>query len=110
MNKEVTAYIQKTQPWQQEVCGLLRTMVHDVVADIEERLQYGKPHFLKDGSYLAVMHVGKDKVSFMIFNAKDIEAPGLLRPMGNGERKVADITDGQTVDYRQLASLLAQAA
>ena len=108
MNDEVTAYIQKTEPWQQAVCESLRKMVHEVITDVEERLQYGKPHFLKDGSYRAVIHVGKDKISFMIFNAKDIEAPGLLRAMGNGERKVADITDGQTVDYKQLATLLAK--
>jgi hypothetical protein len=82
--------------------------VHEVVPDVEERLQYGKPHFLKDGSYVAVIHVSKDKVSFMLFNATAVEAPGILRSMGKGERKTADITEGQPVDYQQFAGFLAQ--
>ncbi len=108
MNEEVSAYIQQTKPWQVDVCNSLREIVHQAIPDVEERLQYGKPHFLKDGSYAAVIHASKDKVSFMIFNASDIEAPGLLRSMGKGERKTADITEGQTVDYQQLATLLGQ--
>lgn len=109
MNEEVTAYIQQTKPWQIDVCNSLRETVHQAIPGVEERLQYGKPHFLNDGSYAAVIHASKDKVSFMIFNATDIEAPGVLRSMGKGERKTADITEGQTVDYQQLATLLGRA-
>jgi hypothetical protein len=108
MNEEVTAYIQQVKPWQSDVCNSLREVVHQTIPDVEERLQYGKPHFLKDGSYAAVIHVSKDKVSFMIFNATDVNAPGLLRAMGKGDRKTADITEGQTVDYQLLGTLLGQ--
>ena len=109
MNQEVTDYIQKTQPWQIEVCEALRKTIVDVVPSIEERLQYGKPHYLKDGSYAAVIHVSKDKVSFMLFNATGIaEVKGFLRSMGGGERKVIDIKEGQAVDYKQIADLIRQ--
>jgi len=109
MNEEVTQYIQKSQPWQQDVCKLLREMILQVIPDVEERLQYGKPHYLKNGHYAAVIHVGKDKVSFMVFNASDVaEIKGLLRSMGNGERKTVDITEGQTLGYTQLADILRQ--
>jgi hypothetical protein len=107
MDPQVSAYIEKTQPWQQEVCEALRKMVHDTVPGAEERLQYGKPHFVKDGEFIAVIHAGKDKVSFMLFNASDIKAD-MLRAMGNGDRKVIDIVEGQTVDYKQLGDLLAK--
>lgn len=107
MDPQVSAYIEKTQPWQQEVCEALRKMVHDTVPGAEERLQYGKPHFVKDGEFIAVIHAGKDKVSFMLFNASDIKAD-MLRAMGNGDRKVIDIVEGQTVDYKQLGDLLAE--
>jgi hypothetical protein len=107
MNEEVTQYIQKTQPWQVAVCNTLRDLILKNVPDVEERLQYGKPHYLKDGSYLAVIHVSKDKVSFMIFNAAEIpEVKGFLRSMGNGDRKTVDIQDGQSVDYEQVADLV----
>ena len=109
MNEEVTQYIQKSQPWQQDVCQSLREMIPQVIPDIEERLQYGKPHYLKNGHYAAVIHVGKDKVAFMVFNAASIaEEKGLLRSMGNGERKVVDIVQGQSVDYAALADIVRQ--
>jgi hypothetical protein len=109
MNEEVTQYIQKSQPWQQEVCTSLREMIRNVMPDVEERLQYGKPHYLKNGHYAAVIHVAKDKVAFMVFNATDVaEVKGLLRSMGNGERKVVDIVEGQDVDYSVLADILRQ--
>lgn len=109
MNDDVTRYINKTQPWQIDVCEKLRAMVGQTIADVEERLQYGKPHYLKNGHYAAVISVAKDKVSFMVFNAADIpEVKGFLRSLGNGERKAVDIKDGQPVDYTALAGILAK--
>lgn len=107
MNEEVTQYIQKTQPWQAEVCSALRELILTNLPNVEERLQYGKPHYLKNGSYLAVIHASKDKISFMLFNATEIpEVKGFLRSMGNGDRKTVDISEGQSVDYEQLADLV----
>ncbi|QLY29923.1 DUF1801 domain-containing protein [Nocardia huaxiensis] len=109
MNSEVTQYINRTQPWQIEVCERLRTMVADTIPEVEEQMLYGKPHFLKNGQHAALIHVAKNKVSFMVFNAGDIAAvPGVLRSMGNGERKTADIVEGQDTDYDQLARILTE--
>lgn len=109
MNDEVTDYIAKTLPWQAEVCRRLREMVHATIAGAEEKLQYGKPHFLKNGKHAAVIHVARSKVSFMVFEAGDIEpVKGVLRSLGNGDRKAADITEGQDVDYDLLAGVLAK--
>ncbi|MBE1489621.1 DUF1801 domain-containing protein [Plantactinospora soyae] len=111
MSDDVTQYINKAQPWQIDVCEKLRAMVGQTIPDVEERLQYGKPHYLKNGHYAAVIAVAKDKVSFMVFNATDIpEVKGYLRALGNGERKAVDIKDGQTVDYDALASILGKTA
>lgn len=109
VNQEVTDYINKTQPWQVEVCEALRKMLFETIPSVEERLQYGKPHYLKNGSYAAVIHVSKDKISFMLFNASEVpEVKGFLRSMGNGDRKVVDIAEGQHLDYQQLANLTRQ--
>lgn len=109
MNKEVTEYIQKSHPWQQDICESLRKTILEVIPDVEERLQYGKPHYLKNGHYAAVIHIAKDKIAFMVFNAAEIaEIKGTLRSMGKGERKVVDITEGQVVDYGMLADILRQ--
>jgi hypothetical protein len=107
VNDEVTQYINKTQPWQIEVCEKLRAMIDQTVPGVEERLQYGKPHYLKNGHYAAVIAVAKAKVSFMVFNAADVpEVKGFLRAMGNGERKTVDIIEGQELDYGALAGIL----
>lgn len=45
-NVEVTAFIEQIQiPWQVEVAGQLRQLVHDTIPDVQERVQYKKPHF-----------------------------------------------------------------
>ena len=111
MNKEVTDYIQKLPKWQVEVCGSLRKMIHKTVPGVEERLQYGKPHYLKDGHYTAVVHAAKDKVSFMIFNAGKLEEiKGFFKSMSDANRKTATIAEGQKVDYTLLSGLLKKAS
>lgn len=107
MNDEVTQYINNTAPWQLAVCEKLRAMIHETVPLVEERFQYGKPHFFKNGQYAAVIAVSRNKVSFMVFNATDIPVvKGFIRPLGKGERKSADIEEGQEVDYDALADIL----
>ena len=111
MNQEVTQYIQKLQNWQVEVCESLRKMVYETIPDIEERLQYGKPHYLKDGHYACVIHAAKDKVSFMIFNAGELkEIKGFFKSMSSPDRKAVTLKEGQEVDYKLLSGLLKQAA
>lgn len=110
MNQEVTRYIQKLQPWQVEVCDALRKRVYESIPDVEERLQYGKPHYLKNGHYAGVIHAAKDKVSFMIFNAGELEEiKGFFKSASSPERTTATIREGQDVDLRLLSHLLNRA-
>ncbi len=109
MNPEVTAFIESlNQPWQVEVSSRLRDMVNRSVPDIAERIQYKKPHFLKNGKYAAVITPSKDAVAFMIFNAEGLELPTGFE--GPPERKWIKIREGQTPDYEMLAKLLVQAS
>ncbi|TMV46809.1 DUF1801 domain-containing protein [Paenibacillus mesophilus] len=109
MNQEVTAFIESiNQPWQVEVCNRLRQMVHQSIPDVEERVQYKKPHFLKNGKYAAVISPAKDAISFMIFNVADLELPKGFE--GPPERKWVKIRDGQSADYDMLANILVQAS
>jgi hypothetical protein len=111
MNQEVTQYIEKLQKWQVEVCESLRKMIYETIPDIEERLQYGKPHYLNGGHYACVIHAAKDKVSFMIFNAGELkEIKGFFKSMSSPDRKAVTLKEGQEVDYKLLSDLLKQAA
>ncbi|GLX67782.1 DUF1801 domain-containing protein [Paenibacillus glycanilyticus] len=107
--EEVTAFIGAlAQPWQAELSSALRDLVHETVPSVEERIQYKKPHFLKNGKYAAVISTAKDAVSFVIFNAEGIEFPKGFD--GPPERKTVKFKDGQAVDYSLLGELLNKAA
>ena len=108
---EVTEYIGKIKlEWQAEVAKQIRATVGKAVPEAEERIQYGKPHFLKSGKYAAVLGTAKGWVTFTIFNAEGIEGPEGFFEAGPPERKTVKILKGQTVDYDLLAKLLKQAA
>ncbi|WNS45513.1 DUF1801 domain-containing protein [Paenibacillus sp. MMS20-IR301] len=111
MNQEVTDFIAGINlPWQAEICTRLREVVHDSVPEIAERIQYGKPHFLKNGKYAAVISTAKGWVSFSIFNAAGLEVPEGLFEAGSGDRLTVKLLEGKPVDYTLLASLLKQAS
>jgi len=107
MNQEVTAYIEKLPEWQIKTCDTLRKMIYKAIPNVEERMQYGKPHYLKNGHYACVIHAAKDKISFMIFNATDLEEiKGFFKSMATPDRKTATILKDQAIDYKQLADFL----
>lgn len=110
MNPEVTAFIEKAkEPWQAELSASLREIVHQAIPDVQERIQYNKPHFLKNKKYAAVISLSKDAVSFTIFNAAELTLPdGLFE--GPPERKTIKFRNGQPVDSAMLGDLLSQAA
>lgn len=111
MNQEVTAYIEKLPEWQIKICDTLRKMIYKTIPNVEERMQYGKPHYLKNGHYACVVYAAKDKISFMIFNATELEEiKGFFKSMATPDRKTATILKDQAVDYKQLADFLKQAS
>ena len=111
MNDDVTTYIEQIKlDWQREIAQRLRQAIHDAVPDVTERIQYGKPHFLKNGKYAAVLGTAKGWVSFTIFNAGGLTAPDDVFEAGDPDRKTVKIKAGQEVDYDLLTELLRQAA
>lgn len=109
MNKEVSTFIENLgQSWQVELCNKLRQLVHDTISEVEERIQYKKPHFLKNGKYAAVISPSKDAIAFMIMNAKDVTFPKGFD--GPDERKWKKFKSGDSPDYSLLGDLLKQAS
>jgi hypothetical protein len=112
MNQEIATYINKIdQTWQAEVCTRLDQIIQQSIPDVQERIQYGKPHYLKNGKYACVLGTARAWVSLTIFNAAALEAPeGLFEAGDSPDRKTIKVRNGQTVDYELLAGLLQQAA
>ncbi|WJH36915.1 DUF1801 domain-containing protein [Paenibacillus sp. CC-CFT747] len=102
MNQEVTDFIEALkEPWQQELSAGLRKAVQGAIPDAQERIQYNKPHFLKNGKYAAVISTSKDAVSFTIFNAAALELPE-DRFDGPPERKTMKLRKGDCFDPGQV--------
>ncbi|MBS4174675.1 DUF1801 domain-containing protein [Bacillus sp. FJAT-49736] len=110
MNQEVTDLIQSIkEPLQGDLATSLREVVHQAIPDINERIQYKKPHFLNNGKYAAVISTSKEAVSFTIFNASTLELPeGMFD--GPPERKTLKLRKGDTFDFEQLVSWVGQAS
>ena len=110
MNPEVTNYIEGVkEEWQRDLSAQLREVVHQAVPDVQERIQYKKPHFLKNGKYTAVISTSKDAVSFTIFNTSSLTLPEDIFE-GPPERKTIKLKQGHRVDSGLLVSLVKQAA
>lgn len=111
MNQAVTDYISNIKvDWQADVANELRQLIDQNVPGIEERIQYGKPHFLLNGKYAFVLGTAKEWVSLTIFNAQGLNTPeGMFETSENGERKTIKIRKGQGVDAELLAGLIRQA-
>lgn len=105
MNQEVTDFIKSLEePWQLKLCDDLREAVHQAIPEVQERMQYKKPHFLKHGKYAAVISTSKKVVSFTIFNTTDLDIPTNFD--GPSERKTLKILKGEKPDYNLLISLV----
>jgi hypothetical protein len=112
MNREVNQYIDKiNQNWQTDVCKHLRKAILQTLPDAEELLQYGKPHYKKEGKFICTYGFAKAWVNFTIFNAKSLkEQKDLFEPADGSDRRTIKIHEGQKIDYSLLAKTLLQAA
>ncbi len=109
MNQNVTDFIEVLkEPWHKEFSLSLRQVVHQAIPNVHERIQYNKPHFLKNGKYAAVISTAKEAVSFTIFNCSELTFPDVFE--GPPERKTLKLRKGETFDSEQLVSLLSQAS
>jgi hypothetical protein len=110
MNQEVTDFIDALpESWHVELSAALRDVVHRAIPDVQERIQYKKPHFLKNGKYAAAISTSKDAVSFIIFNTTGLTLPdGLFE--GPPERKTIKLKRGHSVDADLLIPLVNEAS
>ncbi|RED83243.1 DUF1801 domain-containing protein [Cohnella phaseoli] len=110
MKQEVTDFIEALkEPWHKEFSVCLREVVHQAIPNVHERIQYKKPHFLKNGKYAAAISTAKETVSFTIFNCSELTFPeGVFD--GPAERKTLKLRKEDTFDSEQLVSLLRQAS
>ncbi|SDN78276.1 DUF1801 domain-containing protein [Alkalicoccus daliensis] len=110
MNQEITYFIDNLkEPWQKITAADLREIVHQAIPGVQERMQYNKPHFLKNGKYAAVISPSKTAVNFTIFHTGALTLP---EDMFNGppERKTLKVRREDTLDSELLSSYVREAS
>lgn len=108
MNEEVSLHIASLSEWQLDLSSTLREVVHQAIPEVQERMQYKKPHFLKNGKYAAVVSASKSAVSLTVFNTAGLSLPEGFD--GPPERKTVKFQQGQSVDTQLLVDVIKQAS
>jgi uncharacterized protein YdhG (YjbR/CyaY superfamily) len=68
----VTEYIAQLEPADRSVFTTLRTIVHQLIPDIEETLSYGQPAYKYKGKYLLAF--GRTKTYLSLYPGADVIA------------------------------------
>ncbi len=63
---KIDAYVAKAALFAQPILTHLRALVHDTVADVDEALKWGMPHFIYKGKNLAGMAAFKAHAAFIL--------------------------------------------
>ncbi len=102
MSDAINEYIDNIDKvWQVEICRNLNQLIHNSIPDVESRLQYRKPHYLKNGKYVAVVGTAKGWVSYTIFNATNLKPPAdLFEASDSGDRITIKIKEGKRLIIR----------
>ena len=89
----IDAYIDKAQPFAQDILRHLRGLVHQAVPDTEEAIKWGMPHFTINGKNLAGMAAFKAHASFGIWPTLEEDAPAKEREGMGSFGKLTSIAD-----------------
>ncbi len=102
MNEKVTAYIEKQQPLQKELCVKLRQFFLQNFPQIKEEMFLGVPYYDKKFYIVAL----KDHVNFG-FSIKNFSAAEITKFKGSGKTvKVLEIYSVDDIDQKLITSII----
>ncbi len=103
MINEVTAYIEKQNSPQKEICGELRAIIFDTFPDIKEEMKWGVPSFADGIFYIVAL---KDHVN-LGFSTNGLAKEELSLFDGGGKTtKHVKIESLEGLDKRRIIDLL----
>ncbi len=77
MNRDVTAYIAKSEGFAQPILKHLRQLVNENCPEVVEAIKWGIPHFDYRGDFMCVMAAYKKHCSFSFIKAELMKDPRL---------------------------------
>ena len=102
MNEKVTAYIEKQQPLQKELCSKLRQLFFKNFPQIQEEMFLGVPYYDKKFYIVAL----KDHVNFG-FSIKKFSAAEIATFKGSGKTvKILEIYSTDDIDQKLIVGII----
>jgi hypothetical protein len=102
----VDDYIDGLPPWQQEVCRIVRDLVHRADPDVQETIKRSvQPYFVLDGNICALLAT-KDHINVFIYDPTVSDPKGIINQgHGNATAKAVQIFQGDRIDRPALVAL-----
>lgn len=112
LNKDVTAYIAKSEGFAKPILEHLRQLVNENCPDVVEAIKWGIPHFDYKGDFLCVMAAYKSHCSFSFIKAELMNDPRLkesknLKPIKRFMGKISSA--GELPSDKEFIKLLKEA-
>lgn len=102
----VDAYIDALQMWQQQICRIVRDLVHQADPDVEETIKRSvQPYFVLDGNVCALLAT-KDHINVFIYDPTVPDPNGVINQgHANATAKAVQIFQGDQIDGPAIVAL-----
>ena len=106
----IDEYIANQEPQFRPLLTKLRTVITKAVPDLEEKIMWGQPVFVKGKEKVAFVYCISDHVNFGLFRAAEVkDSKGRLEGTGKGMRHVKVLT-AKDIDVPYFSTLIKAAS
>jgi hypothetical protein len=106
----VDAYIDALPAWQQDVCRMVRDLVHAADPDVKETIKRTRqPYFVLEGNICALLPA-KDHVNVFLYDGAIVPDPAGIITAGHDNKtaRTVAIHEGETVNTNALLAMFRQ--
>ncbi len=105
-DSRVDDYIATLPVWQQDVCRLVRDLVHAADPEVSETIKRSKqPYFVLQGNICALLGT-KDHLNIFIYDPIAPDPEGIINQgQGNQTARAIQVYEGETLNERALLNL-----
>jgi hypothetical protein len=106
----VDAYIDALPAWQQEICRVVRELVHAADAEVVETIKFrNRPYFVLDGNICALL-AAKDHVNVFLYDGGIVPDPEGIVTGGhdNTTARTVAIREGEEINAPALTAMFRQ--
>jgi len=110
VDQRVGAYIDALPEWQQDICRVVRDLVHAVDPQVVETVKFtNRPYFVLEGNICALL-AAKDHVNVFLYDGGIVPDPeGIITGgQGNQTGRTVAIRQGQAINTSALKAIFKQ--